>query len=231
MKNTFTPADKIGAQLTDTTDDYKVKYGDITYISDDVVKAYFYHKYGDFYCTDLHTKFVVFQGIHTRDFARAFEAWSTVYDPISNYNSTEERAVIDSHGTETDTRATDPTHNTVTTSAIDGTKSETFTTTDTSATPRLDTRETNTGGTVTTDDLKTTNTKSRENTSITTQSGFTLTGHDVHGETITKSGNIGVTTTQEMINAECEMRLNPVQKNFLDLFIYEYACYVGGSWS
>lgn len=229
MKNTFTNADKIGVQLTDTTDDYSVVYGNTTYISSDVVKGYLYARYGDFYCSDLHTKFEVFEGIHTRDFARAFDAFNTDYDPISDIDLTETRAIIDNYGKTTDTRKTDTSHNTVTAEALDGTKSETYTTTDDSDTARLETRDTSEGGTKTTDDLWTTNTKERENTSVTVD-GYSYTGHDTHGETIYKRGDNGGHTAQSRIEEERNLRLNPVQKNFLDLFIYTNACYVGGAW-
>ena len=229
MKNTFTDADKIGVQLTNTTDDYKVKYGDITYISSEIVIAYLYNRYGDFYCTNLHTKFEVFQGLHTRDFARAFEAMAAEYDPLNNFNITETRATMENHGKTTDTRKTDANHNTVTASALAGTKSETYTTTDDSTTPRLDTRDTSEGGTATTDDLWTTNEKERANTSLTLD-GFEYEAHDVHAERITNQGDTGNVTAQSMIEEERKLRLNPVQKNFLDLFIIENACYIGGAW-
>lgn len=229
MKNTFTAADKIGAQLTDTTDDYSVVYGNTTYISSDVVKGYLYQRYGDFYCSDLHTKFAVYQGIHTRDFARAFDAFNSNYDPISDIDLTETHAIIDNYGKMTDTRKTDANHNTVTAEALDGTKSETYTTTDDSDTARLETRDTSEGGTVTTDDLWTTTTKEHENTTVTVD-GFNYTGHDTHGETMHKHGDNGGHTAQSRIEEERSLRLNPVQKNFLDLFIYTNACYVGGAW-
>lgn len=229
MKNTFTHADKIGVQLTNTTDDYSVVYGNTTYISSDTVKGYLYTRYGDFFCSDLHTKFEVFEGIHARDFARAFDAFNSNYDPISDIDYTETRAIIDNYGKTTDTRKTDANHNTVTAEALDGTKSETYTTTDDSDTARLETRDTSEGGTVTTDDLWTTNTKERDNTTVTVD-GFSYTGHDTHGETIYKRGDNGGHTAQSRIEEERSLRLNPVQKNYLDLFIYTNACYVGGAW-
>lgn len=230
MKNTYTAADKIAAQLTDTTDDYSVIYGTTTYISNDVVKGYFIQKYGDFYCTNLHTRFAVYQGIHNRDFARACEAFNAEYDPISDIDYTETRATIDNHGTTTDTRKTDTTHNKVTAEALNGTKTESYTTTDDSDTPRLETRDTSSGGTQTTDDLWTTTEKTRGDTSVTLD-GFEYEGHDVHGETIYKRGDNGGHTTQSRLEEERATRLNPVSKNFLDMFIYENASYVGGAWS
>lgn len=230
MKNTYTAADKIAAQLTDTTDDYTVKYGDDILISADVVKGYLTSKYGEFYCSDLHTRFAVYQGIHNRDFARACAAFNVDYDPIRDIDYTETRATIDNHGTTTDTRKTDAAHNTVTAEALDGTKTESYTTTDDSDTARLETRDTSEGGTKTTDDLWTTTEKTRGDTSVTLD-GFEYEGHDVHGETIYKRGDNGGHTTQSRLEEERATRLNPVSKNYLDMFIYENASYVGGAWS
>ena len=120
-------------------------------------------------------------------------------------------------------------HNKVTNAALTGTASATYTTTDTSEEERLEEKTTNTGGTETTDDLHETKTKTRESSTLTVD-GTSYTAHDVHGEIYTRAGNLGVTTTQQMITSETDMRLNPVQKNYLDRFIYMFASYVGGAW-
>ena len=230
MKNTFTAEDKIYEQVKDLESGLAVTYGNTTYIGHDVVKGYFIQRYGDFFCSDILTKFQIFQSIHNADFAKAFDAFTTEYDPFSDVNLTETRAILDNHGKNTDTRKTDSTHNKVTAEALNGTKTETYTTTDDSDTPRLETRDTSTGGTQTTDDLWTTNEKTRENTSLTLD-GFEYTAHDVRGERVHKEGDSGGKMPQEMLEAERNARLNPVQKNYLDLFIYTNASYIGGAWS
>ena len=230
MKNTYTLADKIGEQIKTLTQGLAVVYGNVTYISHDTVKGYLYNKYGDFFCTDVVSKFQIFQSTHVPDFARAFDAFAQEYDPFNNFSITETRETIESHGKTTDTRKTDSEHNTVTAAALNGTQTETYTTTDDSDTPRLETRDTSAGGTETTDDLWTTNEKSRDTTTMTVN-GTEYTAHDIHGERIIKEGDTGNVTAQSMLEEERKLRLNPVQQNFLDLFIYSYASYVGGAWA
>ena len=57
----------------------------------------------------------------------------------------------------------------------------------------------------------------------------TYSGDEVHTEREDKHGNLGVTTSQQMIMSETEMRLNPVIKQYLDRFVYQYAIYVGST--
>lgn len=232
MKNTYTPTDKIDIQLNLSglpADTWAVKYGGETLIAANVTKFYFEWKYGDFYCSTMWSKWSAYNYIHAADFARALDAWDATYNPLDNYNGRETRVNIDNYGQDDTSRTTDPLHNTVTNAAIDGTKTQDFSTTDNDTTPRLDGESVSIGGTTTTDDLHTTTSKTRQSTTLTVD-GTSYTAHDVHGEIYTRAGNLGVTTTQQMITSEVEMRLNPVQKRYLDRFIYEYATYVGGAW-
>lgn len=198
-------------------------------ISSNTVRRYYRYRYGDFYCENMHAKFDIYNIIQAGDLYRALQAWDAEYNPLDNYNGKETRVIIDNKGAETTTRENDPEHNKVTTAALTGTESAHYTTTDDSDTARLETKDTTAGGTETTDDVKTTTEKTRGTTTLTVD-GTSYTAHDVHGDILTKAGNLGVTTTQQMITSECEMRLNPVQKNYLDRFIYEYGLYVGGAW-
>lgn len=232
MKNTFTESDKIGVQIADLTQGLAVTYGTTTIISHDVVKAYLYNKYGDFYCSDVVTKFNVYNSLQSGDLLKAVNASDAEYDPIENYHGIEKRESISNYGNTTDTRETDSDHNTVTSAALDGTYTETKTTTDTSDTYRSQNKDETHGGTVTTDDLKTTNTKSRGTAELTTVDGHALNGNDVHADLLEKYGNMGVTSTQNLIKQEFDLRLyDVVRKNYLDLFVYQYASYVGGAWS
>lgn len=231
MKNEYTIANKIWSQLyiPNPDENWAVVYDNVTLIDSDTVEHYLYDRYGDFYCSRMWTKWQTYNELHVADFARALAAWNADYNPLDNYNGKETRVNIDNYGTETNSRTTDPLHNKVTNTALTGTESATYTTTDTSETPRLEEKTTNAGGTETTDDLHETKTKTRE-TSTLSIDGTSYTAHDVHGEIYTRAGNLGVTTTQQMITSETDMRLNPVQKNYLDRFIYMFASYVGGAW-
>ena len=233
MKNRFLTTDKIDNQIRDGGDpeiEWTVEdsHGN-ELIDNETVKFYFTFRYGDLYCNDMYPKFYTYNEVHADDLKRALDAWNATYNPLDNYNGKEVRVNIDNVGTETTIRENDPLHNTVTSTAVDGTYTETKTTTDTSDSYRGQTKDEQHGGTVTTDDVKTTNTKSRENTTLSID-GDSYTAHDVRGEIYTRAGNLGVTTSQQMITSECEMRLNPVIKNYLDRFIYMYASYVGGAW-
>lgn len=230
MKNTYTNNTKIYKQIEDLQTGLDVKSGNTYIINHNVVQAYFIAKYGDFYCDNIVSKFNIYNALQADDLLKAVNAYDAEYDPIENYHGIEKRTTVSMYGDETNSREPDSQHNTVTTSAIDGTKTESYTTTDSDTTPRLETRDTSTGGTVTTDDLKTTNTKTRETTEYTSVDGITYEGNDIHSEILEKYGNMGVTMTQQMIEAEKALRLDPVRKNYLDLFIYEYASYSGGCW-
>lgn len=231
MKNEYTIANKIWSQLyiPNPDENWAVVYNNVTLIDSDTVEHYLYDRYGDFYCARMWTKWETYNELHAADFARALAAWNAEYNPLDNYNGKETRINLDNYGAETNDRTTDPSHNKVTNAALTGTESATYTTTDTSETERLEEKTTNSGGTETTDDLHETKTKTRE-TSTLSIDGTSYTAHDVHGEIYTRAGNLGVTTTQQMITSETEMRLNPVQKNYLDRFIYMFASYVGGAW-
>ena len=56
-----------------------------------------------------------------------------------------------------------------------------------------------------------------------TVDGETVSGHDISYHKLTKGGNLGVTTSQQMIENEIEMRLRPLLKMYLDTFVKEYA--------
>lgn len=211
------------------TDALKVTYNNTVLISDSVARGYFMKKYSAFTIPNLVDFFSLYNSMQSADLSRALTAWNATYNPLDNYNGEEKRIVIDSHGKETDTRETDDEHNTTTTRALDGTKTDTSITTNDDLTPKLENRVENVGGTETVDDVKTINTHEYDETTLTID-GDNYTAHDVHGEIMTKKGNLGVTTSQQMIMSEVDMRLNPLIKQYLDRFIFEYAFYTGGAW-
>lgn len=236
MKNTFRTDTKIWAELYNVstgqtwaatyTDENNVEH---TLIPADTVRYYFYYKYGDFYCEYMYAKWQMYNTLQAADLYRALQAWDADYNPLDNFDARETRVRLTNNGDTSTTRENDPDHNTVTTSALTGTESSHYTTTDDSDTARLETKDTTAGGTETTDDVKTTTETTRETTTLTVD-GTSYTAHDVRGETVTRAGHDSKTSWQNEIREECEMRLNPVQKNYLDRFIYEYAGYVGGAW-
>lgn len=233
--------DNVGYQVESIQEEYgegnpwAVVYGsspdDVTLIEDALVYNYLISKYSRFECPDLWTKYLTYNSMHVDDFYKALQAWNATYNPLDNYNGTTERITTDTHGDETKTHSTggsDGLHNKVTTQAVADTYTQHDTTTYDSTSPRMESKDIQHGGTETIDNLHTTDTTSHATVSKTV-GDVTATGDIVHTETENKHGNLGVTTTQQMIQSEIDMRLNPLQKQYLDRFIYEYAYYVGGS--
>lgn len=168
----------------------------------------------------------VYQTMHHDDFIKAFDAWTADYDPLHNYDGTEISVDVKKEGTTTLTNTPDSTRNKVTTRATVDAKTvvENDVTTYDSTTPRLDNKstETPTGGTETIYDYKNTSDSSRGETSMSID-GETITGNDISYHKLTKGGNLGVTTSQQMIQSEIDMRFNPLIKMYIDTFIREYA--------
>lgn len=219
----------VSYQVSDTTANFAVSSGGVTLISNDVVKNYLNFTYGDFLCLQLYEKFLMYNSMQAADLAKALTAWDSEYNPIANYDKHETNIDIYNHGDNTKTTHSDPEHNTITTAATDDAANENYTTTFDSDTIRKDSETKIKGGTTTTND----NTVIEENvhTSTTMTDGETT----LHGDEIRKhenitEGNIGVMTTQQMIQSECDMRLNPVIKQYLDRFVYTYCIYIGGAW-
>lgn len=219
----------VSYQVSDTTANFAVSSGGITLISNDIVKNYLNYTYGDFLCIQLYNKFLMYNSMQAADLAKALAAWDSEYNPIANYDKHETNIDIYNHGDNTKTTHSDPEHNTITTAATNDAANETYTTTFDSDTPRKDSETKIKGGTTTTND----NTVIEENahTSTTMTNGDTT----LHGDEIRKhenitEGNIGVTTSQQMILSEVDMRLNPVIKQYLDRFVYTYCIYIGGAW-
>lgn len=188
------------------------------------------------------TAWAVYESMHHSDFEKALDAWLAEYDPLHNYDGKEKTILLKSEGKTTITddgeshTAPDSTRNKVTTQATEGAQTETTTenevTTFDNQTPRLDNKSTvtsaPTGGEETIYNLKTdtetdnTNTRERTNTTI-THDGKTYTAHDITINELEKGGNLGLTTSEQLIIQEVEMRLKPLIKMYLDAFIKEYA--------
>lgn len=193
------------------------------------VRRYIEDNYGFFYCSNVVDKWLHYKSLTAADFARALNAYNTAYNPLMRDEShTRETIETEKHGDETKTHTPDALHNTTTTEALAGTKTDTLSTTfENTATPRLDNRVETSGGTVTTDDNKYSDDKSRTDTSMTIGEN-TVSGHDINHkiETITDENEID--TPQNQILSEIALRLNPVSKQYIDTFIHQYCYYAGG---
>lgn len=208
---------------------WAVAYNGTTLINADLVKNYLNFTYGDFLCIQLYYKFITFNSMQAADLAKALTAWNSEYNPISNYDKHETNIDIYNHGDNTKTTHSDPEHNTITTAATNDAANENYTTTFDDDTPRKESETKIKGGTITTND----NHVIEENvhTSTTMTNGeTTLYGDEIRKHENITQGNIGVTTSQQMILSEVDMRLNPVIKQYLDRFVYTYCIYIGGAW-
>ena len=186
------------------------------------------------------------------NFWRAYDALTAEYDPISNYDMTEELTAQEHDGDITHTRSTDDQHNTITTAieqditakvtASDTNKptSKHYTTTyDNDNTGRLASYDVNSGETEThtttapnsnsstvTDDLTETNTETHTQTTATVN-GSTITADKITGHKLTRKGNIGVTTAQQMIESEMILRTKILLYDFINRFVERYTFYAG----
>ena len=225
--------DTILKQLSEVvTDGMKVTYNNTTLITDTIARSYLAYKYGAFQCFDMYSKYTFYNSMCAGDLSKALTAWNATYNPLDNYNGTTERITTDDHGDETRTHTTggeDGTHNKVTSQALAGTYTQHDVTTFDSDTLRAESKDTQNGGTETTDNLHTTD-KTSHDTITKTINSETFTADNIHTEIENKHGNLGLTTSQQMIMSEVEMRLNPVIQQYLDRFVYQYALYVGGAW-
>ena len=167
--------------------------------------------------------------LHGPDFSKAYAAWSENYNPLQNYDSKETNIYINNDGTETNTIN----HGKINTVAAGtGTNAPTisnYVTTDDSATARLESQSTQAGTTTDTESGSTTNTKTHTPTTLTIDS-TEYQGDYVRGEIKEKAGNIGVTTSQQMLQSELDLRLNPLVLQYIDMFMRDYTYYINEEW-
>lgn len=190
--------------------------------------SYLYNTYGNYKTNaPLSNLWLMYDSTHHADFLKAWTAWNAEYNPLENYNGIETnvRQYMDGETTQT------VSHGKKTTNTIlgDGMKTETKVTTFDSTTPRDDNITTNTGSTETADSGTTTTTTDQSVKSLTV-GGENYTADKIEAETNARHGNLGVTTSQQMITSEREMRLNPLITMYLDTFISDYAYYVSEVW-
>ena len=147
---------------------------------------------------------------------RTLQAMAAEYDPVSNYDMREQSSDGRKVSTETDT--TTPTGGSKTTlnrfgidsdangSPYDVTKIEPLPNTQTATTKAMTSDKT-----------------------ITDNEGNTLTGyHEANDHFMQRSGNIGVTTAQQMISEEIKLRKHDILREYVRGFIDRYAYTIGG---
>lgn len=185
-------------------------------IESDFVENYFLKKYGEWYTINnsfmgFLSDFQYYNLNKVEDLKRMLAAYFSEYKPLDNYNGTE--TIKESYGKQKETN-------------VDGERVDTniigneqSTSTD-SVTSFETTDFSETGKNITTNASRT--------DSATKGSQTTTRENDAYENTIitTKSGNLGVTTSQQMIESEVLMRLKMnVKEKYLDEFIAEW-CYL-----
>lgn len=140
------------------------------------------------------------------NFSRMYAALIAEYNPINNYDMAETESNTDTRGEITKT-FTPTAENIISESTTTRENVDSLVTTFDDTTPRLDNRVQNPQTTIST----TTNTIG--NTETTTQNA-----PDSGERTLTRSGNIGVTTSQQMIESEINLR----RFNFVDYVLSEF---------
>lgn len=205
-----------------------------TILSFDTLANYLGFKYFNYVTPhNLADAFESFKAITLPDMLKAYEAYELEYNPISNYDSNEKDIKQLMHGLKTTTRTPNltnaTTHGLTQTTSFTNRETENDVTTYDSQTFRPDDKTTESGSTTTgntgTDSTSTTGTDTTTETySLTTfvEGDNTYSGDDIEINTNKKSGNIGVTTSQQMLQSEKDLRMSPILEIYLDKFVNNY---------
>lgn len=150
------------------------------------------------------------------NFRRTYAAFYAEYDPISNYDMIETGA--DGRRLDATTRETTPTGTTTTANTI---KRAGFNSAESVLSDESE-------STTSFDEAKTTETETPDNTKTMSFNGSTLTGyHDATEHNLTRKGNIGVTTSQQMIQSELDLRRVDLLADFIAAFAAQALWYAG----
>lgn len=198
-------------------------------------------------------KWSAYNGYKLLDFIRAYNALYAEYNPLNNYDMTEKSVDMQNDGDITRTRSTDAQHNKVTTTngydystdttadSTDRPTVENYTTTyDDATTGRLASYSVNKGKTTqrttadasdnvteVTDDMTVLNVESHDTTQMTLDD-TTYTADKINAHEMTRSGNIGVTTTQQMIQSTIDLYAKSLIYDYVYNFIERYTFYAAG---
>lgn len=221
-------------KVSDEISKYPVNYFDISddeqtvIISDLTFRKYLQAHYSMYYMTKtLDACFYDYIGTTRDDFLKMWAAWNEEYAPLENYNRNETITHIKNIGNEETTNTGDITAESSTEN--DSTNTPTtkhYTTTyDSAAENRLENYDVSTGKT-------STGSTTTQNTSTETEYKTTtlqdLTAHEVEINTNKTYGNIGVTTSQQMLQSEIDLRKQHLIAMYIDTFCKQYLFYVGG---
>ena len=198
---------------------------------------------------DLTDCFTSYKAITLSDMLKAYHAYEMEYNPIHNYDRDEKNIRQKAIGTDTTTHTPNTTvtrtpnitnattHGLTQTTSYTNRETMNDVTTYDSTNYRPDDKTTESGSTSTadtgTDSTATTGTETTATTGTdTTTNSHTATsltddnttysGNEVEIATNKMSGNIGVMSTQQMLNAERDLRMSPIIEIYLDKFVNNY---------
>lgn len=236
-------------QITD--DDSTVIYEGITvfYLLKEYAARYMIANSTD----DIFFKWANYNAYKKADFLRAYNALYAEYNPLNNYDMSEKSIDLTNHGEIEKTRSTDADHNTITTNnkydyttdtEADSNKLPTtrnYTTTyDDDSDGRLSSYSTQAGKTsahttadadknetVVTDDMKIVNSEEHKTTTLTIDD-TTYTADNINAKELTRAGNIGVMSSQMLIQSEIDVRKRSLIYDYVYDFISRYTFYASG---
>ena len=167
-----------------------LRYSNFKYVSDDV--------------NEIKSGIDILSKIYATRFTKSVNALLTEYNPIENYNSTETEN-IEISGVNSSTSEISATSSGENTSNTSGETTETLSPYD-SENFNNNSKNNSLGNT--------SETSSSTDTSSNTMSGTT---NQSNNRTLKRSGNIGVTTSQQMIQSEIELRKNDLINDFFNI--------------
>lgn len=191
-----------------------------------------------YFVGDFEAKYAVYVAIAWDNALKAYKALSIDYNPINNYDMTESSIDNKSQGETIYTKTQQPDSKNVETHTMTGTTTtERYTTTYDDQSPRMEGYSEQYSGSYNnpSQSTETTTTQLGENYQATethneitiTHEGQQITGDDITTHKLSRSGNIGVTTSQQMITSEIELRKHDIVRDFIKTFVARNAFYVG----
>lgn len=243
MRQTLT-YQPIGYQLDNLTlpvDSFNIAYNNEILYSYPKVMASL-RRYSVWYCIkDIATQWLIYINTVINNLYKAFSALNATYNPIENYLMTEIGTDTSSDGETIFKHKSDPEGSSISTTSTQtyNVTNSRYVTTYDNITPRLESYTNSQTGSFTGSQqpINTYQTVYDKTSYIDTTShnetskehdGKTFSGDKVETHDFKRNGNIGVTTSQQMIESEISLRMKNLLDMYVDGFIANY-CWYGGN--
>lgn len=216
-----TVENSINDMTTADINNMSVVNGSTTLIDGAIIVQYLNYKYGNYKCTKpIFASWTLYKTLRTDDYMKMAIAVNSNYNPIENYNSEETNVIMRNDGTYQEQIG----HGKTTTDTANGVTNENSVTTFEDTTYRPNSKNVQSGSTTSAETGTTTTTKQHILSSSVTVDDVTYSADETEAHINKKSGNIGVTTTQQMIQSEIELRMKNITEMFIDEYVRQY-CY------